>query len=130
MYPDKRHVTCVTIDVRAVQSWTSIDLAVDVKRVEIGGAPRDDHLERGMAGGQGHSTAGEEATPDQWANPLYHDPELRDMWWGNGLVHGRSVPQANDDLKWLPPKSNALLAVSCALWCGERHWPRWRPVGE
>ena len=31
----KRHVTCVNIDVRAVQPWTSIRFAMDVKRVEI-----------------------------------------------------------------------------------------------
>jgi len=109
----QRHVTCVNIDVRAVQSWTSICFAMDVKRVEIGVAPREGNLERGMEGGQGHITADEEATPDQRANPLYHDPELIDMRWGNRLFHGRRVPQANEDLKWLPPESNAL--VQC---CG------------
>jgi hypothetical protein len=46
-------------------------------------APGEDNLERGMEGGQGHVAAEEEATPDQRADPLHHDPELIDMWGGS-----------------------------------------------
>ena len=58
-----------------------------------------------MEGGQGHVATEEEATPDQRADPLHHDPELIDMWGGECVFHGRRVPQGSQDLKWLPPKS-------------------------
>jgi hypothetical protein len=76
----KRHVTCVNIDVRATQPWTSIRFAVDVKRLEIGVALREDNLECGMEGGQGHVATDEEATPDQRANTLHYHAELIDVW--------------------------------------------------
>jgi hypothetical protein len=33
---------------------------------------------------------------------------LIDMWWGECVFHARRVPQESQDLKWLPPESNAL----------------------
>jgi hypothetical protein len=81
---------------------------MDVKGVQRGIAPREDDLERGMEGGQGHITADEEATPDQRADPRNDHPELIDMRWGISMFHGRRVPQGSEDLKWLPPESNAL----------------------
>jgi hypothetical protein len=91
----KRHVTCVNIEVKAAQPWNSIHVAMDVERVEIGVAPREDNLECGMEGGQGHVATEEEATPDQGADPLHHHPELIDVRWGNCLFHkvrGNGVP--------------------------------------
>jgi hypothetical protein len=95
----KRHVTCVNIDVSAVQPWISIRFAMDVKRVEIGVAPREDNLERGMEASQGHVARDDEATPDQRTDPLHHSPELIDMWCGEYVFHGRRVPQGSQDLK-------------------------------
>jgi hypothetical protein len=40
----ERHVARINIDVRATQLWTSIRVAMDVKRVEMGIAPREDDL--------------------------------------------------------------------------------------
>jgi hypothetical protein len=93
-------------------SSTTIRFAVDVKRVEKGVAPGEDDRERGMAGGQGHGATDEEATPDQRADPLHHHPELINMWSDTCTCHGRMVLQGSQDLKWLPPKSDARPVVS------------------
>jgi hypothetical protein len=74
-----RHVTCVNIEVRAAKPRTSIRFAVDVKRLEVGVAPREDNLECGMEGGQRHVATHEEATPDQRANTLHNHTELIDV---------------------------------------------------
>jgi len=66
-------------------------------------------LPRGMEGGQKHVATDEEATLDQRADTLHNHPELIDIRWGKCMFHGGSVPQGSQDLKRLPPKSNALL---------------------
>jgi hypothetical protein len=75
----QRHVTYVNIDVKAIQPWTAIHFAMDVKRVEIGVAPGEDDLQRGMEGGQGHVAADEKPAPDQRTDSLYDDTELIDI---------------------------------------------------
>jgi hypothetical protein len=68
---------------------------VDTEVMQMQIAPREDDLERGMEGGQGHITADEEATPDQWADPLNDHPELIDIRWGISMFRGRRVPQGS-----------------------------------
>jgi hypothetical protein len=75
----KRHVARITIDVRAIQPWSAIRFAMDVKRVKIGVAPREDDLQRLMEGGQGCSAADEKPAPDQGADPLDDYTELIDV---------------------------------------------------
>jgi hypothetical protein len=69
-------VTCV-----ALPSWSAIRFTMDVKRVKIRVAPREDDLQRCMERGQRHIAANKEPAPDQWADPLHHDAELIDMRW-------------------------------------------------
>lgn len=75
----KRHVARLNIDVRTTQPWTSICFAIDVKRVKMGVAPREDDLQLRMEGGQRHVAAEEKPAPDQGADPLRHHPELIDV---------------------------------------------------
>jgi hypothetical protein len=75
----KRHVARINIDVRTIQPWSSIRFAMDVKRVKMSVARRDDDLQRRMEGGQRHVAADEEATPDQRPDTLYNDAELIDV---------------------------------------------------
>jgi len=52
-----------------------------VKRVERGGAPREDALSRGMEGDQGHVAADEKAAPDQRTDALHDHTVLIDPGW-------------------------------------------------
>jgi hypothetical protein len=75
----KRHVARIHIDARTTQPWTSIRFTMDVKRVEMGVAPREDDLQRRMEDGQRHVAADEEPAPDQGADPLHDHTELIDV---------------------------------------------------
>jgi hypothetical protein len=86
----ERHVARITIDVRATQPWTSIRLAMAVKRVEMGVAPREDDLQRRMEGSQGRIATDEEPAPDQGADPLDDHTELIDV----GRLHEGSMGRA------------------------------------
>ena len=77
----KRHVTCVNMNVRTIEPWGSIRFAMDVKRVKIGVAPREDDLQRRMEGGQRHVAADEKPTPDQRTDTLHDYTELIDAGW-------------------------------------------------
>ena len=78
----ERHVARINIDVRATQPWTSIRFAMDVKRVEMGVAPREDDLQCGMEGGQGYVAADKEPAPDQRTDALHDHTELIDARGG------------------------------------------------
>jgi hypothetical protein len=90
-----RHVARIDIKAGTARPRTAVFPAVDTEVMQMQIAPREDDLERGMEGGQGHITADEEATPDQWADPLNDHPELIDMRWGISMFHGRRVPQGS-----------------------------------
>jgi hypothetical protein len=75
----KWHVARITIDVRTIQPWRAIRLAMDVKRVKRGVTPREDDLQRRMESGQGRIATDEEPTPDQGADPLDDYTELIDV---------------------------------------------------
>jgi hypothetical protein len=79
----KRYMACISIDMRTIQPWSSIRVAMDVKRVKIGigVAPREDDLQCRMEGSQGHIAADEKPAPDQGADPLHDHTELIDAGW-------------------------------------------------
>jgi len=74
----EQHLARIHIDVRATQPWISRRVAMDVKRVEIGVAPREDDLQRRMEGGQRHVAADEEPAPNQRTDALHDHTELID----------------------------------------------------
>ena len=90
-----RHMARIDIKAGTARPRAAVFHAVDTEVMQMQIAPREDDLERGMEGGQGHITADEEATPDQWADPLHHHPELIDMRWSISMFHGRRVPQGS-----------------------------------
>src|SRR5690606_5578085 len=94
----ERHMARINIGVRTTCPWTSIRLAMDVKRVERGVAPREDDLQRRVEGGQRHVAADEQPAPDQRTDTLHDDTALIDAGWDACGVHGRSVPQGDQDL--------------------------------
>jgi hypothetical protein len=52
---------------------------MDVKRVKMGVAPREDDLQRRMEGGERHVAADEKPAPDQWTDTLHDHTELIDI---------------------------------------------------
>jgi hypothetical protein len=89
-------------------------LAMDVKGVQRGIAPGEDDLQRRMERRQRHVAANEKPAPDERTDPLQNYAKLIDIGWGNCMLHGRSIPQRNPDLKRFPPEPNALEAAYLA----------------
>jgi hypothetical protein len=75
------HVARITIEVRAIQPWNAIRLAMDVEQVKIGIALGEDDLQRRMEGGQRHVVADEQPAPYEGADPLDDHTELIDAGW-------------------------------------------------
>ena len=73
-----RHVARIDIKAGTARPRAAVFLAVDTEVMQMQIAPREDDLERGMEGGQGHITADEEATPDQRTDALQDHAELID----------------------------------------------------
>jgi hypothetical protein len=112
--PPQNHTLSININVRTLQPWSAIRLAMDVKGVQRGIAPGEDDLERRMERRQRHVAANEKPALDERTDPLQNDATLIDMGWGHCMLHGRSIPQGNPDLKCLPPEANALEAAYLA----------------
>ena len=89
-------------------------MAMDVIGVQIGIAPGEDDLERRMERSQRHVAGNEKPAPDERTDPLQNYAKLIDIGWGNCMLHGRSIPQRNPDLKRFPPEPNALEAAYLA----------------
>jgi Transporter associated domain len=105
----QRNLTRIDIKAGTTRPRVAILRAMNTKIMQMHVAPGKDKLQCGMKSGEGHIAANENTTPDQRADALHNHPELIDIWWGKCIFHGRSVPQGSQDLKWLPPKSNALI---------------------